>query len=148
MLSHHDLALLAKAAYSGPQSVTIGDARACLVPRGDELVVVCPGTHPAELADWIRDLDWWPEWFADIGPCHRGFGSGAVALSDRIGPELRRDGLVSYLRSFAWRRAGDRPCGSPRFRAAFAAVPARHLWRAAHAGRGQLGDVAPSAVGP
>jgi hypothetical protein len=96
VLSHHDLALLAKASYSGPQSITIGDARADLVPRGGELVVVCPGTHPAELADWIRDLDWWPEWFSAIGVCHRGFGSGAVALWARIRCELPAGGRVIY----------------------------------------------------
>ncbi|HEY1944132.1 MAG TPA: lipase family protein [Roseiarcus sp.] len=96
MLTHHDLSLLAKAAYSGPQSLTVGDARACLVPRGDELVVVCPGTHPSQLADWIRDLDWWPEWFAPIGLCHRGFGSGAAALWARISPELPPNGSVTY----------------------------------------------------
>jgi pimeloyl-ACP methyl ester carboxylesterase len=96
MLSHYDLALLAKAAYRGPQSVTVGDARACLVPRGDELVVVCPGTHTTEIADWIRDLNWWPEWFTAIGPCHRGFGSGAVALWTRIRRELPAGGRVIY----------------------------------------------------
>ena len=88
--------LLAAASYSGPQSITIGDARADLVPRGRELVVVCPGTHPAELADWIRDIDWWPEWFGAIGPCHRGFGSGAVALWARIRRELPAGGRVTY----------------------------------------------------
>ena len=96
MLAHHDLALLAAASYSGPQSLTIGDVRACLVPRGPELVVVCPGTHPADLADWIRDLDSWPEWFAHLGPCHRGFGSGAVALWARIRPELPAGGRIVY----------------------------------------------------
>jgi len=96
MLSHHDLALLAGRAYSGPQSLRIGDARADLAPRGSELVVACPGTHPSELADWIRDLDWWPEWFQSLGPCHRGFGSGAIALWARIKPELPAGGCIVY----------------------------------------------------
>jgi hypothetical protein len=96
VLSHHDLALLAAASYSGPQSLRVGDACADLVPRGQDLVVVCPGTHPAELADWIRDLDWRPEWFAHLGPCHRGFGSGAMALWARIEPEMRRNGSITY----------------------------------------------------
>jgi pimeloyl-ACP methyl ester carboxylesterase len=97
MLSHADLALLAKASYCGPQSLTVaGGARACLDPRGGELVVVCPGTHPAELADWLRDLDWRPAWFGRLGLCHHGFASGALALWARIGRELPAAGLVTY----------------------------------------------------
>ena len=85
MFYHHDLALLAALSYSGPQSGRVAlDVRYDLIPRGDEIAVVIPGTHPDELLDWLRDLDAWPDWFAGIGPCHSGFASGGLALWARL----------------------------------------------------------------
>jgi len=92
MLSHHDLALLAGRSYSGPQSGTVAlDVRYDLVPRGPELIVVMPGTHPSDPLDWLRDLSAWPRWFARIGPCHAGFGSGGAALWAALRAELARE---------------------------------------------------------
>jgi Lipase (class 3) len=96
VISHAELAFIAKASYSGLQSVTIGDVRADLLPRDDELVVVCPGTHPFEIADWIRDLNWWPDWFPIIATCHQGFASGGRDLWANIRPELPASGLITY----------------------------------------------------
>lgn len=84
-ISHADLAVLAGRSYSGPQSGTVAlDVRYDLVPRGNELVVVVPGTHPQDPLDWIRDLRAIPRWFPGIGPCHSGFGSGGSALWQRV----------------------------------------------------------------
>ena len=90
MFTHHDLALLAGASYSGPQSGRVAlDVRYDLIPRGDEIAVVIPGTHPTDPLDWIRDLDAWPDWFDGIGPCHAGFASGGLALWARL--KAKRD---------------------------------------------------------
>ena len=97
MLSHADLAVLAGRAYSGPQSLDVdGDARADFLPRGHELVVVCPGTHPDDPLDWIRDLDAFPRWFAKIGLLHGGFGSGGAALWAKVRRELPVDKRIVY----------------------------------------------------
>jgi pimeloyl-ACP methyl ester carboxylesterase len=97
MLSHADLADLCALAYRGPQSVTVSvDARCCLLPRGGELVVVCPGTHLDDLVDWLRDLDWVPAPFDKIGWCHRGFGAGARDLWAAIRRELPSDKRIVF----------------------------------------------------
>lgn len=98
MISHAALARLAAAAYSGPQSGRVAlDVRYDLIPRDGELVVVMPGTHPADPLDWLRDLRAWPRWFAGVGPAHSGFGGGGAALWRRIGPELARETrLITY----------------------------------------------------
>ncbi len=98
MLSHHDLALLASASYSGPQSVTVAlDVRADYLPRPDELVVVCPGTHPDDPLDWIRDLSALPAWIPSLGLLHSGFGEGAFTLWQDVRKKLPTTGLVSYI---------------------------------------------------
>ncbi|MGO4871725.1 MAG: lipase family protein [Roseiarcus sp.] len=98
MLSHHDLALLAAASYSGPQSVTVAfDVRADYLPRAGELVVVCPGTHPDDPLDWIRDLRALPSWIPSLGLLHSGFGKGGFTLWRDVREKLPPTGLVSYI---------------------------------------------------
>jgi hypothetical protein len=98
MLSHHDLALIAAASYSGPQSVTVAlDVCADYLPRRDELVVVCPGTHPDDPLDWLRDLSAWPADIPGLGLMHSGFGEGALALWPDVDAKAPRDGLISYV---------------------------------------------------
>jgi len=98
MLSHHDLAVLAGRAYSGPQSAIVAlDVHAALLPREDELVVVMPGTHPGDALDWLRDLWAWPAPAAGLGLLHSGFGNGGSALWGRERRNLRESGLISYV---------------------------------------------------
>ena len=98
MLSHADLAILAGRAYSGPQSVTVAlDVRADYLPRPDELVVVCPGTHPDDPLDWIRDLRALPSWIPSLGLLHSGFGRGGFTLWQDVRTKLPATGLVSYI---------------------------------------------------
>lgn len=98
MLSHHDLALLAAASYSGPQSVTVAlDVRADYLPRPGELVVVCPGTHPDDPLDWLRDLSAWPASIPSLGLLHSGFGKGGFTLWRDAREKLPATGLVSYI---------------------------------------------------
>ncbi len=97
MLSHSELAVLAARSYCGPQSGHVAlDVRYDLIPREGEVIVVMPGTHPADALDWLRDLRAWPAVVGPIGPVHSGFGKGAAALW----PELERDlppyGLITY----------------------------------------------------
>jgi hypothetical protein len=98
VLSHHDLALIAAASYSGPQSVTVAlDVRADYLPRSGELVVVCPGTHPCDPLDWLRDLWAWPTEIPGLGLMHAGFGEGALALWSDVDRKVRGDVLISYV---------------------------------------------------
>ncbi len=98
MLSHHDLAVLAAASYSGPQSVSVAlDVRADYLPRAGELIVVCPGTHPDDPLDWIRDLRAFPSWIPSLGPLHSGFGKGGFALWRDVREKLPASGLASYV---------------------------------------------------
>lgn len=97
MISHSELAVLAARSYCGPQSGHVAlDVRYDLIPREGEVIVVMPGTHPADALDWLRDLRAWPAVVGPIGPVHSGFGKGAAALW----PELERDlppyGLITY----------------------------------------------------
>ncbi len=97
MLSHADLAVLAGNSYSGVQSGTVSlDVHYDLIKRGDEVVVVMPGTHPSDPLDWLRDLDTWPSWFAGIGLLHSGFGEGAEALWPKLAKVLPTSGLITY----------------------------------------------------
>jgi hypothetical protein len=86
MLTHTALADLAGRSYRGPWSGRAAlDCKYDLLPRGaDELVVVMPGTHPADPLDWLRDLSAAPCWVAGVGPVHSGFGRGGAALYDRV----------------------------------------------------------------
>lgn len=85
MLLHSDLADIAGRSYSGPQSGSVGiDVRYDLVPRQGELVIVMPGTHPADPLDWLRDFSVVPTWLPRIGPVHSGFGAGGSAIWDKI----------------------------------------------------------------
>lgn len=98
MLSHADLAILAGRSYSGPQSVTVAlDVRADYLPRPGELIVVCPGTHPDDPLDWIRDLRALPSWIPSLGLLHSGFGKGGLTLWRDARKKLPATGLVSYI---------------------------------------------------
>ena len=81
MLAHSELAVLAGRSYSGLQSGCVAlDVRYDLIARLGEVVVVMPGTHPADPLDWLRDLRAWPSWLSGVGPAHSGFGRGAEAI--------------------------------------------------------------------
>ena len=97
MLAHSALAVLAGRSYSGPQSGRVAlDVRYDLIPRDREIVVVMPGTHPADPLDWIRDLRAFPTWVGPLGPVHSGFGKGAAALWPRLMKDLPAAALVTY----------------------------------------------------
>jgi hypothetical protein len=84
MLSHAELAHLAGLVYRGPWSGRADlDCEYALLPRDGEVVLAIPGTHPLDALDWIRDLRAWPLWFARVGICHAGFGSGGAAIAAR-----------------------------------------------------------------
>jgi hypothetical protein len=93
MLSHAALADLAGRSYIGPWSGRVAfDCEYDLLPRGDdELVVVMPGTHPADPLDWLRDLSAAPHWVPGVGPVHGGFGRGGEALYAKIAPTIAGD---------------------------------------------------------
>jgi hypothetical protein len=100
MLSHAVLASLAAKSYRGPQSGRAAlDCEYDLLPQGaDELVVVMPGTHPADPLDWLRDLSAAPHWLAGVGPVHGGFGRGGEALYAKIAPTIAGDPrLISFV---------------------------------------------------
>jgi hypothetical protein len=89
VLSHAELARLAGAAYRGPWSGRVAlDCKYDLLPRDGEVVVVMPGTDPADPLDWLRDLDARPRCFPEIGVCHAGFGAGATMIAGKVAPAL------------------------------------------------------------
>ena len=93
MLSHAALADLAGRSYRGPWSGRAAfDCEYDLLPRGvDELVVVMPGTHPADPLDWLRDISAAPHWVPGVGPVHGGFGRGGEALYGKVAPTIAGD---------------------------------------------------------
>jgi hypothetical protein len=92
MLPHAELARLAGLAYRGPWSGRVAlDCEYDLLPRPGEVVVAMPGTNPADALDWIRDLRAAPRWFAAIGICHAGFGSGGLAVAERVTVAVKGD---------------------------------------------------------
>lgn len=132
MTPHAELAEIAARSYAGPQSQIVAlDVDIDYVPRGNELVVAFPGTHPANLLDWLRDLRAAPDWFEGLGPLHAGFGSGGVAawakVRVNVAKERRRivytghslGGAVAQVAAACHARAGFAPCrvvtfGAPR----------------------------------
>jgi len=85
MLSHAELARLAGLAYRGPWSgCAARDCEYDLLPRDGEVVVVIPGTSPADALDWLRDLRMLPRRFPFVGICHSGFGSGGTAIAENV----------------------------------------------------------------
>ena len=85
MLAHSALAIRAGRSYAGPQSGRVAlDVRYDLIAQPNEVVVVMPGTHPADPLDWLRDLRAWPSWLRGVGPTHSGFGNGAEAIWPRL----------------------------------------------------------------
>lgn len=93
-LSHAALADLAGQSYRGPWSGRVAlDCEYDLLPRGDELVVVMPGTNPADPLDWLRDFSAAPVWIEGVGPVHGGFGTAGEALFKAVSPKLDEDSL-------------------------------------------------------
>jgi hypothetical protein len=85
MLSHAELADLAGGSYRKPWSGQAAlDCEYDLLPRGEELVIAIPGTHPDDPLDWMRDLRALPRSFPTVGICHAGFGSGGTAVAGRV----------------------------------------------------------------
>ncbi len=85
MLSHAALAEIAGRSYRGPWSGRAAlDCKYDLLPRTDELVIVMPGTNPADPLDWLRDLSAAPYWVGGVGLVHEGFGRGGEALFANI----------------------------------------------------------------
>jgi len=92
MLSHAALAELAGRSYIGPWSGRAAlDCEYDLLPREGELIVVMPGTNPADPLDWIRDMSVAPCWLEGVGPVHEGFGRGGEALFARIARTVKGD---------------------------------------------------------
>jgi len=89
--SHYEIALLAGDAYKRASHFVPGHP-ALISPIDREIVVAVPGTHPTQLADWLCDLDARPKPFAQIGFCHKGFGSAAVDLWNILDLKLPRHG--------------------------------------------------------
>ncbi len=98
-LSHHELALIAAAAYKGPWSDLVdGDVKCDFLPRAGELVVAVPGTDPQNAQDLLRDASAWPTHIPGLGMVHAGFGNGAAALRAKINPLIGRQWpLVTYV---------------------------------------------------
>lgn len=85
MIPHAALAALAAKSYTQTATVAVDlDVQAMASMVGNEFVVVCPGTHPANPIDWIRDFDAWPRYFGALGICHHGFAAGGVDLWARV----------------------------------------------------------------
>ncbi|MGD0639856.1 MAG: hypothetical protein ABSC22_03825 [Roseiarcus sp.] len=98
MLSHHDLATLAAAAYTEPGSdIAALAVKGDLLPRDGELVVAAPGTDPTNALDLIRDARALPSWIPGLGMMHSGFGKGGAALWAKIDRLMRREGLITYV---------------------------------------------------
>ena len=96
MTPHSELAGLAATVYRPLWSATVaGDVHYALLPRGGELVVALPGTHPREIVDWIRDARFLPVWLGGVGPVHAGFGGGAAAAWRKMAPILGRHDLIT-----------------------------------------------------
>ena len=92
MLTHAALADIAGRSYRGPWSGRAAlDCKYDLLPRDDELVVVMPGTDPADPLDWLRDHSAAPRWVPGVGPVHGGFGSGGEALYAKVRPAIAGD---------------------------------------------------------
>ena len=89
MTPHSELAELAGTSYQPAWSATVaGDVHYALLPRGDEMIVVLPGTHPGEALDWLRDARFLPTYIRGIGLVHSGFGDGARAAWINMAPDL------------------------------------------------------------
>ena len=89
MISHAQLAELAATVYRPSWSASVaGDVHYALLPRGDEMVVALPGTHPEQALDWLRDARFVPVRVRGVGLVHSGFGDGARAAWVRMAPEL------------------------------------------------------------
>ena len=97
MLTNSDLATICANSYTGPWSGNIAlDLKYDLLPRRDELVVVMPGTDPANALNLIRDLSALPMWTQGIGFLHEGFASGALSTWAKVNPIMSKTGLITY----------------------------------------------------
>ncbi len=92
MIAHSALAEVAATSYRPSWSATVaGDVHYALLPRGAEMVVALPGTHPAQALDWLRDARFLPVLERGIGLVHAGFGRGARAAWVEMAPHLGTD---------------------------------------------------------
>ena len=97
MTPHSELAVLAGTVYQPAWSATVaGDVHYALLPRGDELIVVLPGTHPGEALDWLRDARFLPAYIRGIGLVHSGFGDGARGVGQH-GARPRRASFRGHV---------------------------------------------------
>lgn len=89
MISDADLAGLAALAYTAAPTWWQGDVHACQVERGGATVVAFRGTVPDDMADWLRDIDAWPDFIPGLGYCHAGFADGVKAIWGGLSVGLR-----------------------------------------------------------
>ena len=82
----------AQAAYSAPATFLAGGDVHAIVTDHDGLTVVSfRGTVPTSWEDWFRDFAAWPHTDVDhpqLGRCHEGFLSGALAMLPLLQPVL------------------------------------------------------------
>jgi alpha-beta hydrolase superfamily lysophospholipase len=79
------LCAAAMASYGvAPTWVAGGDVRAVVSCSAWSVVVAFPGTRPAVWQDWRRDFDAIPVEDEDLGWCHGGFLSGALAILPQL----------------------------------------------------------------
>lgn len=87
----------ASEAYSAPPDIVAGDVQAILRDLGYAMVVGFKGTDPANIRDWIRDLDALPIYHSQLGYCHRGFLTGAEAALPLLLAKLPKDKPVLLI---------------------------------------------------
>jgi hypothetical protein len=94
MISDADLAGLAALAYTAPPTWWQGDVHACWTRVPGATVVAFRGTVPDDMADWLRDIDAWPDFVPGLGYCHAGFADGVKAIWGGLSVGLRDEPRV------------------------------------------------------
>jgi hypothetical protein len=86
MISDHDLALIAKRAYSEPATLSIGDAHVLVVEGADPdaVVIAFRGTNPTKVYDILADVQAVPSRDPDMEWVHGGFLWDINCVFDRV----------------------------------------------------------------
>lgn len=89
-----ELAAIALAVYRDKPAFELGDVRASLTMDGDQPIIAWRGTDPDSFRDWLRDLDGLPETHLELGICHRGFLTAAIASLSWVTSTVKAHGSV------------------------------------------------------